>query len=76
MSKSGPDNRTLPLKKMLKITDDVAIVLPPFVDAEEFEGLPKHELEKLYLGDSHELYCLYFGELKQSVGETEFHVNL
>ena len=36
----------------------------------------KHELEKLYLGESHELYCLYFGKLKRLIGETEFHVKI
>lgn len=64
----------LVLKNMLKITDNVALVLPPFVNAKEFEGLPKYECEKLYLGESHELFCLYFGNLKRVVGETEFHI--
>lgn len=52
----------------------MAIVLPPFIKAEEFEGLPKHEREKLYLDESHELFCLYFGTLKRFIGETEFHI--
>ncbi|MCG8634534.1 MAG: hypothetical protein MI863_11950 [Desulfobacterales bacterium] len=85
---TGPDHEyrfqqsnTLPpadvvLKDMLRITDNVAIVLPPFIKAEEFEGLPKHEREKLYLGESHELYCLYFGGLMRFVGETGFHVKI
>ena len=64
------------LENMLKITDNVAIVLPPFMKVEEFEGLPKHEREKLYLGESHELYCLYFGKLKKIVGESEFRIEL
>ena len=62
------------LNNMLKITDNVAIVLPPFVNEKEFEALPKHEREKLYIGESHELFCLYFGDLKRVVGETEFYV--
>ena len=62
------------LRNMLKITDNVAIVLPPFINTKEFEGLPKHEREKLYLGESHELFCLYFGSLIKSLDETEFHV--
>lgn len=66
----------LVLKNMLNITENVAIALPPFINAEEFEGLPKHEREKLYLGKSHELYCLYFGELKRFVGESEFHIEI
>ena len=65
----------LVLEKMFELTDNVAIVLPPLIKTEEFEDLPEHELEKLYLGESHELYCLYFGELKQFVGKTEFHVD-
>ena len=64
----------LVLRSMLKITDNVAIVLPPLISVEEFEGLPKHEREKLYLGESHELFCLYFGDLIKSFGETEFRV--
>ena len=62
------------LSSMLKITHNVAIVLPPFLGVEEFEGLLKHEREKLYLGENHELYCLYFGDLMKFGGETEFRV--
>lgn len=66
----------LALKNMLKITDNVAIVLPPFIKVEELEGTPKHEREKLYLGENHELYCLYFGELRKFIGESEFRIGL
>lgn len=62
------------LRKILEITDNVAIVLPPFIKIQEFDDLPKHEREKLYLGESHELFCLYFGCLIRSSGETEFRV--
>lgn len=64
----------LVLRNMLNMTDNVAIVLPPFIPVEEFEGLPEHELEKIYLGDSHELFCLYFGDLIRFPGVTEFCV--
>ena len=64
----------LVLRNMLNMTDNVAIVLPPFISVEEFEGLPEHEREKLCLGESHELFCLYFGDLIKSLGETEFRV--
>ncbi len=64
----------LVLRNMLNMTDSVAIVLPPFIPKEEFEGLPEHELEKIYLGDSHELFCLYFGDLIRFLGVTEFCV--
>ena len=63
----------LVLRNMLKITNNAALVLPPFISVKEFEGLPKHELEKIYLGESHELFCLYFGDLIRLAGETEFH---
>jgi RNA cap guanine-N2 methyltransferase len=62
------------LRNMLEITENVVIVLPPFIDIQEFDNLPEHELEKLYMGESHELFCLYFGKLKRCVGMTEFHV--
>ncbi len=64
------------LNKMLAITENIAIVLPPFVDPLEFRDLPRHELERLYLGESHELYCLYFGILKKTISETEFRVKI
>lgn len=62
------------LRNMLKITDNVAIILPPFINVEEFEDLPNHEREKLYIGESHELFCLFFGDLTRSPNETEFRV--
>ena len=62
------------LRDMLKITNNVAIVLPPFIETEEFEGLPKHECEKLFLFENHELFCLYFGDLARSLSVTEFRV--
>lgn len=62
------------LKNMLEITDNVAIILPPLIKVEEFEGLPKHERESFYLGENHELFCLYFGDLIRSFGESEFLV--
>ena len=64
----------LVLRNMLRITENAAIILPPFINPEEFEGLPKHECEKLYLGESHGLYCLYFGELIRSLENTNFYV--
>ena len=64
------------LDRILKITENVALVLPPYIDTREFEGLPNNERERLYLGESHELYCLYFGELISTLGETEFRVQI
>lgn len=83
---TGPDHayrfihsNTLPpadtvLKKIFELTENVAIVLPPLIEVQEFDKIPEHEREKLHLGDSHELFCLYFGRLIKSIGETEFHV--
>lgn len=62
------------LNKMFEITKDVAIVLPPLIDVQELDSLPEHETEKLYLGESHKLFCLYFGKLITAFGETEFRV--
>ena len=62
------------LWNMFKITNNIALVLPPLINPDEFRALPEHECEKLYLGESHELYCLYFGRLAHSTGNTEFRV--
>ena len=59
---------------ILGITKNVAIVLPPYLNVQEFGGLPEHERQKLYLSESHELFCLYFGKLKRSSGETVYHI--
>ncbi len=60
------------LEKIFQITESVAIVLPPFINVRELNSLREHERERLYLGESHELFCLYFGNLMRSPGETEF----
>jgi len=62
------------LNKIFEITMNVAIVLPPFLEEQKLGNLPEHEREKLYLGESHELFCLYFGEIIKSFGESEFRV--
>jgi len=62
------------LDRVFRITKHVALVLPPYLDTEQFEGLPKNERERLFLGKSHELYCIYFGDLISTLGETEFRV--
>lgn len=62
------------LDRVLKVTPNVALVLPPFVDRQEFADLPEHELETLYLDGEPALFCLYFGQLLESSGETEFRI--
>jgi len=62
------------LNKIFEKTKNVAVVLPPLIEVKEFDTLPEHERESLYMGESHELFCLYFGKLIKSIGETEFRV--
>jgi SAM-dependent methyltransferase len=62
------------LERILRITMNVAIVLPPFLDIRELEKLPLNERQKFYIGKNHELYCLYFGNLVAALGDTEFRV--
>jgi len=62
------------LERVLLATPDVALVLPPGIDTREFEGLPAHELQHLYLEGSHEIDCLYFGGLARATGEAELRV--
>ncbi len=59
-------------RTILGLTEHIAMVLPPCLGTREFAGLPPHECERLYLGDSHELYCLYFGDLASGFAETSF----
>ena len=59
------------LERTFRAIRNVALVLPPTVDTHELDVLPRHERQKLYLDHSHELYCLYFGELAITSGETE-----
>ncbi len=62
------------LLKVFNITENVALVLPPQIPAEELRHLPGHERQSLYMGNSHELLCLYFGDLARSHSPTEFRV--
>ena len=62
------------LQRTFGATRNVALVLPPQLDLHEIEGLPAHERQNLYLGESLELYCLYFGDLAGSPGVTELRV--
>jgi tRNA G37 N-methylase Trm5 len=64
------------LNKIFSFTKNIALVLPPYINIHEFDHLPAHECQKIYLGESHELFCLYFGSLLHINGETEFRVPL
>ena len=74
-SNTKPPADTL-LERIFRITENVALIAAPYIDTREFEGLPKNERELLYLGESHELFCLYFGSLISTLGETEFRVHI
>ena len=45
---------------------------PPAIAQEEFDDLPPHECEHLYLNGSFELYCLHSGKLARTIGDSEF----
>ena len=62
------------LERAMEITPNIALILPPLVVTEELEHLPVHERQKVYIGGSHELYCLCFGELMRSAGDTEIRI--
>jgi 16S rRNA G966 N2-methylase RsmD len=59
---------------IFKITKNIALILPPYIDVKEFNNLPDHELERLYLSENHELFCLYFGKLIRHKGETVYQI--
>lgn len=62
------------LERSFRATPNVALILPPRLDIHELDTLSGHERQKLYMGQSHELYCLYFGDLAVSLRETELRV--
>ena len=62
------------LERALRLTANTALVLPPLLEVPELHGLPENERESLYMDGNHELYCLYFGGLARTLGETEYHV--
>jgi hypothetical protein len=62
------------LAKVLTLTAEIALILPPFIDLHELEGIPPHELQSIYLEREHALYCLYFGRLAKTFGKTELFV--
>lgn len=62
------------LRRIEDITPNIALVLPPQIPVAELQHLPNHELQYLYMGDSHELLCLYFGSLARSHGASDFRV--
>jgi SAM-dependent methyltransferase len=61
------------LERILLKTQDIALVLPPFIDLQELTGLPVHELQTIYLEGAHALYCVYLGALATTTGKTEMY---
>ena len=57
-----------------KMTPNITLVQPPYINKEEFMTLPSHECEHLYLNGTHALYCLHFGDLAEQYGDSKFNV--
>ena len=73
------DSTTLPpsdwiLDYLADHTENITLVQPALVDEREYESLPLHELERLYISGNHERNCLHFGKLLRTAGKTEFRV--
>ena len=73
------DSNTLPpsdwlLDYLADYTENITLVQPPLIDEGEFEHLLPHELERLYMSENLELFCLHFGKLLKTVGKTEFRI--
>lgn len=73
------DSNTCPpsdklLSFILECTPNISLIQPPYIQESEFRGLPNHELEKLFLDEKHELYCLHFGEQALTAGNTQYHI--
>jgi SAM-dependent methyltransferase len=63
------------LNLIFKITSNITLIQPPFIDKKEFKKLPPHECESLYFNGQHELYSLHFGDLARFTGDSKFVVN-
>jgi len=59
---------------VLGFTPNIALILPPAVDLSELDGLPEHELQKMFMDGNLELYCLWFGDLKGTGTVTDFRI--
>jgi len=62
------------LNKIMKLTPNIALILPPFIPEDEFTFLPSHEFQKIYLENELALFCLYFGNLMKKEGNTVLQV--
>ena len=71
-SNTNPPSDEL-FKQIYEITKNIILIQPPFVPKDEYNSLPLHEFEYLYLNNNLELYCLYFGDAIKNIGETKFN---
>lgn len=62
------------LNRMLSITPNITLIQPPYINLKEFDALPPHEIEYLFMEDSLELYSLHFGKLTKIVGKSNFMI--
>jgi len=62
------------LETVFHVTRNVALILPPSLPNTEFQSLPAFEMQSIYLENEHALYCLYFGDLAERIGESELIV--
>jgi 16S rRNA G966 N2-methylase RsmD len=62
------------LNVILKMTSNVTLIQPPYINVDEFSQLPNHELEYLYMNNSLELYCLHFGMIAKTNRMSEYRV--
>ena len=72
-SNTRPPADTL-LGSVQRFTENIALVLPPFIDTKELDGIPQYELQSLFFGKNRELYCLYLGNLARAYQETEIRL--
>lgn len=63
------------LSIVLTYTQNVALILPPFIDKHEFTDLPHFELQNIYLDGELVLFCLYFGKLIHTQKETNLVID-
>ncbi len=62
------------LNLISKRTPNITLIQPPNIDKEEFNNLPSHECEHLYMERQLALHCLHFGELALLNGDSKFGI--
>ena len=67
-SRSTRPPADLLLDRVFRATRNVALVLPPTLNMQQLDGLPRNERQQLYMDGNRELYCLYFGDLATCFG--------